>query len=147
MNSEQFQFDENASAQDGEYISDKLGDFNAVFTGGEQVKALNIAIRDSGRNIVGGVKAGTCFGWLYISDIWLEEHCRGMGLGSRLMSTMETEAIQRGCTSAWLTTFSFQAKPFYEKHGYQVFSTLSHYPNCESLWFLKKELSESKENE
>jgi len=41
---------------------------------------------------------------------------------------MEHAAKERGCTAAYLTTFSFQARPFYESLGYEVFGILDDYP-------------------
>ena len=36
----------------------------------------------------------------------------------------ETEAKRLGAREVWLYTMSFQAKPFYEKLGYQQFAEL-----------------------
>jgi hypothetical protein len=38
----------------------------------------------------------------------------------------------------WLDTFSFQARPFYEKLGYEVFGQLEDYPRGHSRYFLQK---------
>jgi hypothetical protein len=40
----------------------------------------------------------------------------------------EAYARERGCRHVQLSTFSFQARPFYEKHGYEVFATLENCP-------------------
>jgi hypothetical protein len=39
---------------------------------------------------------------------------------------------------AHLDTYSFEARPFYEKHGYSLFATLDDYPIGFSKYFLKK---------
>jgi hypothetical protein len=39
------------------------------------------------------------------------------------MDRAEVHARERGCHSAWLDTFSFQARGFYEKLGYDEFGT------------------------
>lgn len=54
------------------------------------------------------------------------EAARGKDVGSRLMSVAEDEARKRGATIMFLDTFSFQARPFYEKLGFKVFGTLKH---------------------
>jgi hypothetical protein len=52
----------------------------------------------------------------------------------------EQEAITRGCRGAWLDTFSFQARGFYERLGYAVFGTLDDYPPGQNRIFLHKVL-------
>jgi hypothetical protein len=47
------------------------------------------------------------------------------------MKRAELYAVERGCTDALLDTFSFQARPFYEKLGYRVFGMLERFiPAC-----------------
>jgi hypothetical protein len=37
-----------------------------------------------------------------------------------------------------VTTFSFQARPFYERHGYDVVGTVPEYPKGHELYLLTK---------
>jgi len=46
------------------------------------------------------------------------------------------------CHSAWLDTFEFQARGFYERLGYSCFGELPNYPVGFSRYFLKKTLAE-----
>jgi hypothetical protein len=39
-----------------------------------------------------------------------------------------------------LETYSFQARPFYERLGYEVFTTIDEYPPGHAKFFLKKAL-------
>ena len=50
---------------------------------------------------------------------------------------MQTEALRRGCRAAYLDTFSYQARPFYEKLGYEVFGTLDDYPLGHQRFFMR----------
>ena len=84
----------------------------------------------------------TAFGWLYIELLFIPEDRRAGGLGTRLMRRAEEEAIKRGCHHAWLDTFNFQARGFYEKLGYRVFGTLENYPVGHSRLFMTKSLAE-----
>ena len=45
---------------------------------------------------------------------------RGKGLGEKLLLEAEKPAKEKGSNKAFLLTMVFQAKPFYEKHGYDV---------------------------
>jgi hypothetical protein len=46
----------------------------------------------------------------------------------------------------FLSTFSFQARPFYERFGYEVFGELPDYPEGHSLYFMKKMLRDPEPN-
>jgi len=56
------------------------------------------------------------------------------------MDAIEAEAVERDCKNAWLSTFSYQAKPFYLKRGYVEFAQLDNYPASNQLFFLRKPL-------
>jgi len=56
------------------------------------------------------------------------------------MDAIEAEAVTRDCKNAWLSTFSYQAKPFYLKRGYVEFASIDNYPDSHQLFFLRKSL-------
>jgi GNAT superfamily N-acetyltransferase len=56
--------------------------------------------------------------------MWVAESERGKGYGSALLSAVENYAADQGCRMAYLETTSFQARPFYESLGYQIFGEL-----------------------
>ena len=60
--------------------------------------------------------------------MWVAAGLRGGGIGALVLAAAEDEGRARGCTRAHLDTFSYQARPFYEKHGWRVFATLDDYP-------------------
>jgi GNAT superfamily N-acetyltransferase len=78
------------------------------------------------------------FDHLRIDRLVVAEAMRGTGLGRQTMSLAEDEAQRRGCRGAWLDTYSFQARRFYERLGYTVFGTLADYPPGHSRIFLSK---------
>ncbi len=90
--------------------------------------------------IVAGLAGETYCGWLFVRYLWVSEELRGRGVGRDLMVRAEACARERGCHSAWLDTFSFQARGFYEKLGYREFGRLD-YPPAHSRHFLQKQLS------
>jgi GNAT superfamily N-acetyltransferase len=103
-------------------------------------KSLKIFLRDQAGNVVGGVIADCFGGWVYISLLWVKKSLRNLGYGTQLMQMIETEAIQLGCTNAHVDTYSYEARPFYEKQGYELFATLEDYPKGFCKYFLKKRL-------
>jgi len=80
-------------------------------------------------------------GWLHVTYLWVAEKARGAGHGTRLMQNAEAYAQSLGAVGATLETHSFQARPFYERLGYEVFSTLDEYPSGHAKFFLKKVLA------
>lgn len=90
--------------------------------------------------IVGGVRAKAGRGWLHIATLWVEESVRGREYGTRLIAAAEAEARRLGCHSAYVDTFSFQARPFYERCGYEVFGTLDDFPAGHQRFFMRKSL-------
>jgi hypothetical protein len=56
------------------------------------------------------------------------------------MDAAEAYARERGGHMVVLDTHSFQARPFYERRGYEVFATLDDFPRGHQKFFLKKKL-------
>ena len=100
---------------------------------------LAIFLRDEAQ-IVAGLAGETYCGWLFVKYLWVSEGLRGRGVGRELMARAEGLARERGCHSAWLETFSFQARGFYEKLGYQEFGRLD-YPPDHHRHFMRKRLT------
>jgi GNAT superfamily N-acetyltransferase len=134
--------DDSKSAEDGRRaVLEGLLRFNKNKTSNmEPPKAIPIFMRDGKNQVVGGVIGYVYAGWLHIDFLWIEESFRNKGNGTKLLKMIENEAVKCGCKYVDLDTFSFQARPFYEKHGYTLFATLDNYPEGHSKHFLKKRL-------
>lgn len=77
--------------------------------------------------------------WLFVADLWVHADLRRRGIGSELLARAERRAIELGCHSAWLDTFSFQAPEFYPRFGYEVFGIID-LPPDHKRFFLYKQL-------
>lgn len=104
-------------------------------------QSMRIFLRDPNNHVVGGITADLFGGWVYISLLWIAEPLRNQGLGTELLNRLEAEAVRLGCKYAHLDTYSFEARPFYERAGYQVFGKLDDYPEGHCKYFLKKKLA------
>ncbi len=104
----------------------------------EPVRSLAVLVRDHTGQITGGLWADTYWDWMFVAMLVVPEPLRGRGVGSDLLAQAETEAAHRGCVGAWLDTFSFQARPFYERHGYTLLGEIQDYPAPHSRFFLSK---------
>lgn len=81
---------------------------------------------DAGEIVGGCIAEAYEYGWsrLYLNTLWVDERYRHHGIGSLIIRELERIARQKGCRVVTLGTASYMARPFYEKHGYTVFTTL-----------------------
>lgn len=124
--------------QDLDSLVGRLISYNDSRAAPENYRPLAVFLRDAEGCIVGGAIGHTHWEWLFISHFWVSESLRGGGFGRRILSAAEREAVARGCRHAHLDTFSFQARPFYERLGYEVFGVLEDYPPGHARYFLRK---------
>jgi GNAT superfamily N-acetyltransferase len=95
---------------------------------------------DEDGQFVGGISGHVSYGWLFVDLLWVDERCRATGQGRALMLAAEAVARKHGCKNAWLDTFSFQARGFYERLGYIVFAELEEFPPGHSRYLMRKRL-------
>lgn len=103
-------------------------------------QAVTITARDESGTIVAGLVGDTGWRWLHVDLLWVDDAHRGRGIGSRLLAEAEREAIRRKCSHAYLDTFEFQARAFYERLGYVVFGIQDDYPPGSRRYYLRKPL-------
>jgi len=81
-----------------------------------------------------------CWNIIYIDVLWVDQKYRKCGFGTRLLNEIEKIALEENCFLIHLDTFDFQAKDFYQKHGYEVFGVLDDCPESHCRYYLKKKL-------
>lgn len=118
-----------------------LREYNVAFIGEPGEEPVQIFLRDDAGMVVGGLLGHVKWRWLYVSKLWVDDSHRGEGGGVGLMKAAEEHALSRGCIGAYLDTFEYQARPFYEKLGYSVFGVLEGYPPEYRQYHLSKRLS------
>ena len=118
-----------------------LSAYNRQHAPDDSFEPLTLLVRDAQGAVVGGLLGGTIWSWLYVDILWLSDELRGQGYGSRLLAEAERLAIERGCIAAHLDTMSFQARAFYERHGYIVYGVLDNFPPGQQKYLLKKPLA------
>jgi GNAT superfamily N-acetyltransferase len=129
------------SEADEGLIDAGLERYGMEFAPQDTEQPLSVMLRSENGRLVGGLIGETGRGWLYIRTLWIEETARGRGHGRQLMQLAEEEALRRGCHSARLSTQSYEARPFYEHLGYEVFGVLSDYPTGHQKYFLQTRLA------
>ncbi|MEV6287724.1 GNAT family N-acetyltransferase [Kribbella sp. NPDC051770] len=92
--------------------------FPATGTTADDQGELSVKVVDDAGELVGGLTAWTWGGLLGIEMLWVRADSRQDGWGSKLLVAAEEEARRRGCDRACVSSFTFQAPGFYERHGY-----------------------------
>lgn len=77
----------------------------------ERASHFCIFARDRGR-LIGGASLWQHSDALYIDVLWFEENYRRQGLGSRLLATIDEQAVSEQIKQVFVDTFSFQALEF-----------------------------------
>ena len=81
-------------------------------------RELTVQILDASGELAAGMSGWTWGVAAGIGLTWVRETSRGDGIGAQLLAEFETEARSRGCTHVFVTSFTFQAPGFYERHGF-----------------------------
>jgi GNAT superfamily N-acetyltransferase len=104
-----------------------LGAFNVAAASLQDVRPVSCFARLPGGDVVGGAIGRTWGRCCEIRQLWVDEAHRGRGIGTRLMRAIEARAEARGCSTFYLETWTFQARAFYERLGYDVRLTIDGY--------------------
>lgn len=132
--------EQHPAAADLAFIREQLVAFNRSKAGDSGNREFAVFARDGDGGIIGGLIARFIYQWMYISELYVVDAQREAGVGAKLLSMAEEEAVRSGCHSAYLCTFGWQARPFYERFGYVVFGELDHWPLNEKRYFMRKRL-------
>ena len=120
-------------------VAASLAEFNKAAFGRVDSQTLDVAVRDpeTGK-IVGGLLGHSSLGLLFLDLIYLPEHLRNAGIGSRIIALAEEEARRRGYNAAFVYTVTFQAPGFYERLGYRRLGEVACPPTGATRIFLQQ---------
>jgi len=132
--------DPGAPDEDKRIIRDGLRQYNIAMTGNPDFRSITLFLRDAEGIPQGGLLGDMWGGRVYINTLWVSDRYRGQGYGSQLLEVAEAEARAAGCRGIDLGTFSFQGRPFYEKHGFEVFAQIDEFPPGHTFYYMRKAL-------
>ena len=117
---------EDLTREEAEYIGGKINEIVPREVDADEEEFV-LRIENENGGIIGGCIAEAYeYHWsrMYLDALWVDERYRHQGLGSMLLREVERIAREKDCRVVTLGTASYMARPFYEKHGYAVFTTL-----------------------
>ena len=111
-----------------------------------EIYRLDFVAKDQNHELMGGIEAKRVnWGILHVELLYVFAPYRGQGVASALLKHVEKKAKEHQCHIAHLSTFDFQVKDFYLRHGYSIFGILENSPRCHRRYYLKKELFENEQ--
>ena len=117
---------ENLTREEAGYIGEKINGIVPREVDTEEEEFVLKVENEAGEIIGGCIAEAWEYHWsrMFLNDLWVDERYRHHGIGSMILREVERIARQKGCRVVTLGTASYMARPFYEKHGYTVFTTL-----------------------
>ena len=104
-------------------------------------ETLVFKVEDGDGNIIGGcIVEIDAWNIADLDILWVDEKYRKNGIGTALLQEAERAVRDRGCPFIVLGTFDFQARPFYEKFGYELCGTNENFPKGHEYYFLMKRI-------
>lgn len=116
---------------------------NIAVTGLDTFATPSFMLREPSGEVRGGLIGEIWGGWMHVSYLWVDTPLRRRGWARKLMQAAERYAAGYGVHDVHLETHSFQARPFYEALGYEVFATLEDFPPGHAKYFLRKRLTKA----
>jgi GNAT superfamily N-acetyltransferase len=123
-----------------QFVTNGVDNHNIAVTGHSAYYPVAYFLKASDGEVLGGVLGMVWGKWVHIKIVWVAEPVRGRGHASVMLAKAEDYAKKRGAQGAFLETFSFQARPLYEKLGYTVFGELRDCPPGHAHYFMSKRL-------
>lgn len=131
-------FERDVSPADEDFVKQRLGEFNISVTGHHDYDPAYQVLRDTDGNIRGALLAYVWGKWLHVDTFWIDESLRGQGWGSKMLEAAHRIGREKGAVASWLDTFSWQARPFYERFGYETVFEIGDHPAGHSRYFMQK---------
>jgi N-acetylglutamate synthase-like GNAT family acetyltransferase len=140
MSHDHFMMEISPTLEDMQFLEDRLYDYNVEQTGLDDGQEYAFFVRDDDQEIRAGVAGWMWGGSCYVRSLWVHKALRGQSLGTKLLQSVEHEALARGCQQIVLASFSFQAPEFYHKLGFETFAVLEDHPRGYQHHYLRKRL-------
>ena len=117
---------EDLTKEDAAYIGGKINEIVPREVDADPEEFVLKVENEAGEVVGGCIAEAYEYHWsrMFLDTLWVDERYRHHGIGSMIIREVERIAREKGCRVVTLGTASYMARPFYEKHGYTVFTTL-----------------------
>ena len=117
---------EDLTKEEAVYIGEKINEIVPREVDADEEEFVLKVENENGEIIGGCIAEAYEYHWsrVLLEELWVDERYRHQGIGSMVIREVERIAREKGCRVVTLGTASYMARPFYEKHGYTVFTTL-----------------------
>ncbi|BAO07502.1 GNAT family N-acetyltransferase [Enterococcus mundtii] len=88
---------------------------------------------------IGGAVASLFGNTLHLSLLAVDQSYRHEGIGSRLIEAVQQTALENQCLYMTVNTQDYQAREFYERHGFEVFASVENMPFVGTTKFYLKQ--------
>jgi GNAT superfamily N-acetyltransferase len=121
-------------------LEKNIYEFNCVKINRADGHLFSKVFRDDKGDIVAGVGGWTWAGACEVTQLWVDEKLRRKGIGKILLNAAEEEAMNKGCVTILVRTYSFQAPGFYLEQGFKLEHVIRKFPGGYSYYALTKEI-------
>ena len=117
---------EDLTEEETAYIGRKINEIVPHEVDADEEEFILKVENENGEIIGGCIAEAYEYHWsrMFLDTLWVDERYRHHGIGSMIIHEVERIAREKGCRVVTLGTASYMARPFYEKHGFTVFTTL-----------------------
>ncbi len=140
MKNYRVEFIDKVSEELKKIVLEGFGRHSIEMTGHDEKFESVAFVAYNGDNFAGIIEVVLFWGALHIKKVYINEDCRGQGLGNKLMELACGYGRENKCPFAFVETMSFQALGFYQKNGFQLEFTRPGYSHGCSFHYLKKDL-------
>jgi GNAT superfamily N-acetyltransferase len=121
-------FDPYAAADVHNFVQTIVVNHNVASTGQTEWYPVAFFLKDEKGEVLGGLLGDIWAAWLHVRTLAVAMPVRGHGFGRELMKRAESYAVERGCTDAFLDTFSFRQDHFTRNSGTEYLGRLKIIP-------------------
>jgi N-acetylglutamate synthase-like GNAT family acetyltransferase len=128
------------------YLKDNIREFNnknSIYHKESRednyIKYFNISLENDSR-IFGGIYCEIYWNCMCIDKLFVKEENRNEGWGVKLLNKAINYSKKEELSFVYLTTYSFQAREFYEKYGFKIVGELKDYPPGETYYTMRYDI-------